>query len=178
MEKKIDFLEAYKKPRQRGDFSALLKRTMVLVVILYCFSLIGIIGFWSFLEKENKQIKNQIEVKKSQLTQLKKKESLQFLLKYQLSALSKLWSSTRTDFSQILSFFLKFSPEGLELRGIKISNKGEIQIEGVASHSLAFANFLEKIIYGEGMQLFSRVILNSLSRQADGSYNFSFTLNL
>jgi len=176
MKKEIDFLKDYEKISSPKKLSRFLTVGMFVVVIFYSLLVAGTLSFWFFLKKEHQEINRQIEVKKSQISQLRKKESLQVLLKQRLTSLAKLWSLKGGNLPRILSFFLQMSGEGVSLTEIKASAKGEVGVTGTAPNALNFARFLEKITSSDNANICSKIILTSVSRQKDGGYNFSLSL--
>ncbi len=177
MKKGIDFLKAYEKVGPPKKLSRAFALGMIVSVVFYSLLAAGTISFWLYLKKEHQQISRQIEVKKSQISKLQKKESLQVLLKQRLSSLAKLRPSKGGDFPRLLSFFLQFSEEGVNFKEIKVSDGGEVEISGTASNAFSFARFLEKMTSADEAKIFSKITLTSVTRQKDGSYNFSLSLN-
>lgn len=172
MKKELDFLKAYeKKVEIRGDiFKIFGKRLFIILVSIYCPLAGGIFFYWSILKKEYKQIITQIEIKKTKIKQQEKKESLYFLLKNQLSSLSKILSSNEENRFQVFSFLTQLSGGEVEISEIKVFSNGEIKISGVAPDAFSFARFLNEITGSESISPFSRIILDSLSRQKEGVY--------
>jgi len=176
MKKEIDFLKAYKKTSEPSkNILQALKNGLILVTAIYCILLGGIFSWWSILKKEFQGIENQIDTKKAEIQQQKKKESLYVLLKNQLSSLSKIFSSKEENYSQILSLFFQISEGKVKISEIKISPEGEIHISGTATSAFNLASFLEDAVNSEQMKIFSKITLNSLLRQKEGAYNFSMT---
>jgi len=176
MEKGIDFLKAYEKPGRPKELSRIFKVGMFVIVIFYCLLSAAVLSFWVSLRKEHQEVNRQIEVKKTQISQLRKKESLQILLKQRLSSLAKIWTLKKRDFPRFLSFFLQISSEGVDFSEIKISSEGTVTARGTAVNALVLGKFLEKITSSEMASVFSKITLTSVTRQKDGSYNFDLLL--
>jgi len=176
MKKGIDFLKAYEKPPFQKNFSQFSKIGMIVIVVFYCFLTGVIIFYWTFLKNQYQEIITQIDTKKSQITQLKKKELLQVLLKQQLSSLNSLFLSKRGEFPRLLSFFLQLSSDEISIGNIKISSSRQINVEVTANSALSFSRFLEKITNPENFEKFSEIKLESLTRQKEGGYSFSLSL--
>jgi hypothetical protein len=175
MKREIDFLNAYKKISQPSkNIASILKSGLLITTAAYCLFLIIVFSWWGFLKKDFQKIENQIEVKKTEIKKLEKKESLYVLLKNQLSFLSKVFSSGEDNRTRILSFLFQLSDGRSKITEIKISPRGEeVQLSGEAADAFALANFLDTIVSSEQLKVFSKITLNSLSRQKDGSYRFS-----
>ncbi len=176
MKKGIDFLKAYEKPGRPKELSRIFKVGMLVIIIFYCLLSAAVLSFWFSLKKEHQEINRQIEVKKSQISRLRKKESLQILLKQRLSSLAKIWTLKKGDFPRFLSFFLQISSKEVNLSEIKISSGGTVTVKGTAANAFILGRFLEKMTSNEAANIFSDITLTSVTRQKDGSYNFGLSL--
>ena len=156
MKKGIDFLKAYEKPGRPKELSRIFKVGMFVIVIFYCLLSAAVFSFWVSLKKEHQEVNRQIEAKKSQISKLKKRESLQILLKQRLSSLIKLWSLKEKNFPRLLSFFLEISSEGADISEVKISSGGTLTVKGIAANAFSLGRFLEKITSNEAANIFSK----------------------
>jgi len=175
MDRKIDFLKAYEKPISSKKIPRSLLVGGVIGIIFYIVLIVAIFSFWLFLRKEYGEISHQVEEKKSQISQMRKRESLYILLKQQLNALVKIRSEGEKDFLQAFPFFLKFQGGEINFDKISASAKEGIKLSGRATNASTLANFLSLIVSSESSNLFSKIILDSLTRDKDGSYSFSFS---
>lgn len=175
MEKKIDFLKAYEKPISSQKIPQRLLVGGVIGIIFYIILVVGVFFFWLFLKNEYEEISNRIEEKKSQINQMKKKESLYVLLKQRLSTLTKIRSEKKKDFLQFFSFFLQLQEEEINFDQMSASAKGELKVSGRATNASSFAKFLEVLANPEFDKSFSKIILSSLSRDERGGYIFAFS---
>lgn len=175
----IDFLKAFEKrsaPAKR--LSRFFTIGFFFFIITYFLLVAGTFSLWLFSKNEQQKISQQIEMKKKQINQLKKRESLYFILKQRLSTLAKFKSlKEEKDFPQILSFLLGLNNEGVFFTEIKISEDGKVEISGKTPNFLALSRFLEKLSGEEYSKFFNQIVLTSLNRQEDGGYNFSLSLN-
>jgi len=178
MKKEIDFLKAYeKKTEPARNIFQFLSKGLIGIMVIYCFLLAGIIFYWSILNREFKKVNSQVELKKTRIKQQEKKESLYFLLKNQLSFLPKIIPSGEENYSQIFSSISQIAEEKAKISEIKISSTGETQISGTAVNAFNFDKFLEEVINSEKIRIFSKIILNSISKTKEGNYIFSMTFS-
>jgi len=178
MRKEIDFLKAYEKKNEQGkNIIRFLSGGLILIIVVYCIFLIGVFVYWQVLNKNLKEINNKVELKKTQIKQSQKKESLYFVLKEQLSSLSKLISEAEVNHSQILFPLFQIAENKVKLSEIKISSEGESMISVVAPNAFSLATFLEEITKSKDLERFSKITLSSLSRQKEGNYIFSMTFS-
>ena len=176
MSKKIDFLDAYKKQLSQEGKNTILSKMTLSILVIYCLFLLGTFFIWSFLKRDYSEVNRQIEEKKLKIDQLRKRESLYLILKKRLSFLSGMWPLPEKDI-QFLSFIYNFSSSDLRINDFKISNNKVAQVNGEATNALSMADFLEKIT-GPENNIFSKITLNSLSREKSGAYKFSLSFNL
>lgn len=175
--KGIDFL----KPLKKGDFKKtetlrLLRIGSIVLVIFYCLFVGATLSFWVYLQKESRDISSQIASKKERIEELRKIESLQTVLKQRLSSLNKVFSKKRINYPQVLSYLKEVSLEDVSLKELDLSEGGEVSLTGSAPNASALSNFFERLSSASPLSPFPEIILSSLSRRKDGSYNFSLTL--
>jgi len=178
MKKEIDFLQAYEKKVKPGkDIFRFLTKGLILITIFYCVFLMEVFFYWSILNKNLQDINNKIELKKDEIKRLQKRESLYFLLKNQISFLSKIVLGNEENYSQIFSSIFQLAEGKVEVSEIKISSTGETKVSASAPTAFTLAKFLDEIAGSKDMEIFSKIILNSLSKQKEGGYDFSLTLS-
>ena len=177
MVKEIDFLKAKRKDLHRIEkVVRMLNVTSLVVLIFYCLIVAATI-FLSFqLRDENTKLKSQIDSKKAAISELKPVESLQYVIKQRLSQLAVFFDGNRKSFSSIFSFFQQSISQGINFKKLEITDKGEVTLNGQASNALTLGNFLDSLVADSAVKLFSKVNINSLTKQKDGSYMFNLTL--
>jgi len=177
MRQDIDFLKAYRKKTEPAqNIFRFLKKGLILITIIYCVCLAGVFAYWSFLRKNFQEINSKVELKRAAVKQHQKKEFLYFLLKNQLSSLSKVISKDQENYSQIFSSLFQSAENKVEISEIKILG-GKTEIYASAPTAFSLAGFLDEIAGSEDMRGFSKIILNSLSRSKEEGYSFSMTFS-
>lgn len=174
MKGEIEFLKPYKEKTALPQPLKILTGGVIGALIIYCILMVAIISYWGFLRKEKEKIEKQIEVKKSQINQLRKKESLQVLLKQRLGFLTKEQFFQPGKFPYFLNILSSLQPN-VDLLSIQIF-ENKIEIRGSASNIIDLSGFLEKLETSSEFNVFPNIILDSLARNKDGSYNFSVSL--
>lgn len=174
----VDFIRA---EREAGLAKAKARRPVkvgsIVFLIFYCLVVGATFSFWLILSRSSEQVKQEISLKKQRISSLKKTESLQILLKQRLSLLTKVVFEKKPSYSQILLYFEEISPEGLVLDNLKLTDKGGVDISGVASNVVALSDFLEDLVSEQSGEVhFPEITLSSLSRSEDGDYKFSLLL--
>lgn len=171
----IDFFQAQKKAAGFGG--KLVKRWLTKVSFILVIIYLLVAGFvFSFLvygRGEYNRVSRQITAQKQQLTKLTKIESLQLVLKQELSVLSQFLAKKRPNHSQLLSYFEKVSPIGITIKQIEIGEKGETKLDGMAENALVLGEFLDNLKSATVKSPFLNVALSSASRQSTGVYQFS-----
>lgn len=179
MKRGIDFLKAYKEPSLKEvKLLRFLKVGIFLFLICYCLLVGAAFSYWVYLRGENTRLGEQISLKKQRIGELRKIESLQIILKQRLSLLNKLFSKSKPNYSQLLTYLQQVSPEGIIFKEIRINEDGEVNISAKAPSALVLSRFLENLSSPSPSETsyFSEMTLLAGSRQKDGSYNFSFSL--
>lgn len=164
-------------PARQTQFLRLAKTGSVVLLIFYCLVAGGVFSFWFSTQRLSREVEEEVVIKKGQIADLKRIESLQVLLKQRLSALEILSSEKPPDYKALLVYFDRFPPGEVAINEILFSADGEISFSGQAVNSLLLANFLDSLSW-EKKDLFSQIILSSVSRQKDGSYSFSLNLQV
>lgn len=161
----------------KKEVSAEKARTIRLVktgsfVLLVGYSLVAlaIFSFWFYLQKEGQRVEQQINLKKRQIKELEKIESLQLILKGRLSTLGQILNRKEPNYSLFLGYFEQFLSQGIGLTSLNLSDEGKVVFSGLAENASDLASFLEKI--GEEKTLFSRVVLTTVVRNEEGQYSF------
>lgn len=162
-------------PARQTQFLRLAKTGSVVLLVFYCLVAGGVFSFWFSTQRLSREVEEEIMIKKEQIADLKRIESLQVLLKQRLSALEVLSSEKSPDYKALLVYFDRFPPGEVTINEILLSAGGQISFSGQAVNSLTLANFLDSLSW-EKNDLFSQVILSSVGRQKDGSYLFSLNL--
>lgn len=183
MVQEIDFLKSRKQAglkqlRQRR----FLKIGSLIFLISYCLVAGGIFAFWLYLDQANQGVEKEITLKKEQIVELKSIESLQILLKQRLSLLTSLFSQKTPAYSQVFLSFEQMTTafDGLSLTEFGLlEDKKKMVVAGTAINAIVLGNFLEELKRSTEMEKhFAKISLNSMSRQAGGSYNFSLALDV
>lgn len=178
MIQEIDFVRAERKARFAKDKARRpVKTGSIVFLIFYCLVVGATFSFWLTLNRSSEQIKKEISLKKQRISELKKTELLQTLLKQRLSSLAKIVFKKEPTYSQILLYFEEISPEGLILSDYKLTDKGEVDVSGTANNVVVLSDFLEDLVDEQKEEVyFSEITLSSLSRGEDGDYKFSLLL--
>jgi hypothetical protein len=178
MKREIDFLKAYEqKTESTANIIRFLSKGLILFAVVYCICTAGVFVYWSLLSKNLNEINNKIELKKNEIRSQQKKESLYFLLKNQLSFLSKVFSGTQENYSQIFSSVFQLAGDDVEISQLKISANGETMISAMTSSAFSLADFLDRVTDDKDMGSFSKITLNSLTREKEGNYSFSLSFS-
>ena len=180
MPDQIDFLKADNQASlQKLKQKKILKLGSLIFLIFYCLLAAAIFSFSLYLSQANRGLNKAIALKKKQIVQLQKTESLQLLLKQRLVSLAPIFSQKRPDYHRDLLFFKEISPQGLNLTDFKFSEKQKMSVKGEATNALILNDFLRQLkVSTVATQEFAKVNLGSLSRKTDGSYEFSLNLEL
>lgn len=146
----------------------------IVLLIFYCLFVAALFSFSIYLGQANEKIAQEIETKKHQITELKKVESLQLILKQRLSSLTELITKKEVSYPQLLNQLDETLEAGITIKEISLTDAGVMTISGTASQATVLARFLDKLT-GKKI-IFSTVVLTSISRQKDGSYLFNIDL--
>lgn len=173
----IDFLKLRREiSAKQTRFLRLLKTGSLVLLIAYCLVAAIIFSYWVYLRRENQTIKTQTAASKQKISELKKTESLQIILKQRLSSLDKFFSQKSVDYSRSLSFLEDVSVTGIFLKELDLNQEGRVILAGSATDAVALSNFLENLSSENSKDLFSKIVLSSASRGKDGDYNFSLLM--
>lgn len=179
MEKEIDFLKAKRKELYKFQrVIRMLNVASLVVLVLYCLIVAATIFLIFEFKGENQKLNSQINIKKAKISELKEVESLHYVLKQRLSGLTKYFSEKRNPSALVFSFFQSSITSGITLKKMEISSLGEINLNGQATDVLTLANFLDSLGTEEALNLFSKISINSLTKQKDGSYAFSLLMKV
>jgi Tfp pilus assembly protein PilN len=150
----------------------------VSLALLAVYSLILIItfSFWFYTNRKSQQVEQQINLKKRQIKDLEKIESLQLTLKGRLTVIRQILAQGEPDYSLFLNYFNQFSSEGIDLSSFAFASDGQLVLSGSAENAPGLSSFLEEIISQEA--LFSRVNLTTIVRTEEGGYNFDLELEV
>lgn len=178
MIQEIDFVRAEREARlAKAKTQRPVKAGGIVFLIFYCLVVGVTFSFWLVLNRSSGQIKKEINLKKQRISDLRKTELLQVLLKQRLSSLAKVVFKKEPTYSQILLYFEEISPEGLFLDNFKLTDKGEVNVSGTASNVIVLSDFLKDLVNEQLAEAyFSEITLSSLSRSEDGDYKFSLLL--
>lgn len=173
----IDFLKSRREvDSQQARFLRLLKTASLILLIAYCLVMAVIFSYWVYLRRESQTIKVQTTASKEKISELKKTESLQIILKQRLSSLDKFFSQKSVDYSRSLSFLEDVSTGGVFLKELELNQEGRMTLAGSATDAVALGNFLENLSSENSQDLFSKIVLSSANRGKDGDYNFSILM--
>lgn len=180
MIKEIDFLKAKRKDFYKAQkLIRLLNVGSLVGLIFYCLVVAATIYLLFQLKSENQELQNQIKIKKDEVGRFKEVESLQYVLKQRLTPLTKIITPNRKSPSSWLSFFQGSLDTGVVFKKLDMTDKGEISFGGQAPDAIALGRFLDYFNTDEAKNIFTKTLVNSLSKQKDGSYlfNLSFVVN-
>jgi hypothetical protein len=179
MVKDIDFLKAKKKGLYRVEKVVRMINVASLVVLIFYCLIVAATIFLSFqLRDENKKLKSQIDSKKAAISELKPVESLQYVIEQRLAKLLIYFSSNKKSDSTIFSFFQQAITQGINVRKLEFTDKGEVMLSGQASNALTLGNFLDSLVTESAVKMFNKVNINSLTKQKDSSYMFNLALTI
>lgn len=150
----------------------------VVLLVFYCLIVVGIFSLWLYTRQESQEVDRQIAVKKQNITDLEKIESLQILLKQRLASLTALVGKKTADYPKILSYFTQFPSNEIILDEITLLENGKVTLSGQAVNTLVLSDFLESLVQGEGDDLFAQIILSSFTRQEKGNCAFNLSMEV
>lgn len=159
---------------KRVKLAGKVKMATFLLAVFYCLAVGGVFSFWLILKRQSDQVATKIELQKKKIGELAEVETRQTFLKQRLSALTPLLAKEAIDYQAVLTQFEASVPEGVAFERIELNQEGKLDFEGTAVHVVALADFLEKLLASEA----ESIKLSSISREANGSYSFSFSLNV
>lgn len=162
-----------KAPFRESQSVRLVKAGSVVLLILYFLVSLGVFSFWLYVRKEFQRVNQEMTVKRQRIADLEKIESLQVLLKQRLSSLKAFSVEKPLDYKGLLVYFTQLSSAEIAFKDIAISRNGEVVLSGEATNGHILADFLDQISGEKGKNLFTRIVLSSVSRQEDGSYSFN-----
>jgi hypothetical protein len=147
-----------------------------LILIVYCLIVAGSLSFWLILRKQNEQLLAKIEFQEKRIKELESVESQQTFLKQRLSNLLPLLTEEKADYKAIMDKVQSFISEGIVLNQFNVTRDGDLDCGGMASNAVVFGTFIESLLADENLA--DKVKLSSASRQEDGTYTFSFFLDV
>jgi len=176
MNKGIELLQGQKEEKAKEVRQArVAKASGFLIVILYCLVVGVVFSFSFYLQKQEENVNQEVAATKQKITDLKKVESQQLILKDRLKFLSDKMSESQFDFDKIIVFFEKLNTEGMTIDSLSFSGKDQVTAEGSVENALVLGQILDILQSPDGNP-FGLVILNTVSKTEEIGYKFSLTL--
>lgn len=178
MEREIDLLKVKEKISEREiKLKRFLQVGSGILLIFYILVLGGVFSFWVIQQRESQLVRDKIKRAEAKVSGLKKIESLQVTLKERLEVLASVFGEDKVNYQDVLTQFEQLTPSGVTLESIDLSKNGRITIEGSAETSVSLGEFLVNLTKPEE-ENFKNVVLSSIRRTEEGSYDFSLRLLL
>lgn len=178
LEKGINFLAG-----QQAKIRARLKRLMLIqvsafsVLVIYAMAVVGLFGYYFWLNKENKDIQTKINRQKNNIQENTEIEMKQVFLKSKLSSLVPVFKAKQKH-QQLTDAIFTLLPVGISISGFTIAESGDIAFSGEAADFSSLKNFLARL---ENKNLTPHVLIEfaeirNIRIKAGGGYGFSITL--
>lgn len=177
--REINLLQIYRTiPERAVRLIRNAKITAFLLLIFYCLVVGGIFSFWLILRRQNAVVASKITSQERRINELRQVESLHIFVKQRLSALSPFLAKELVDYKEVLTRLENLTPPGVILANIGLNQEGNLGISGTAPNAVVFANFLDQLLISGSDEFAEEIMLSSASRQENGSYSFTLTLNV
>lgn len=154
------------------------KITSILILVFYCLFAAGTFSFWLVSRKESEQMARKVQAQKERINDLEQIEFLYTFLKQRLSSLVPVLTQERVDYKTSLDTLQDFIPDGIVLDQVSLDQAGHLSFGGQAANALALANLLEELAGPASDDFATNVRLASTSRQENGGYTFSLTIDV
>jgi len=160
---------------------ALIRKTRVVSFIglaIYCLLVGGLFSFLLILQGQESEIERKIDVQKRRITQLKEVETMHVFLKQRLSNLVSFYDQGKIDYPEVITQLEALLPDQVELNSFDMNEEGKLNLRGEAANAVVLADFFNRVLSPTNDEIAQRAELSSASRQGDGSYSFSLSLDV
>jgi uncharacterized membrane protein affecting hemolysin expression len=146
----------------------------LIVLGAYCLVVMVVVGYNYSLGVQLKNLNNSISARKMRITELKKVELQQLLLKQRLSALEDYLNKPAYPYTQVIENLEEDAQGTIVLDRFVFDGKGSVTFTGKAPDAVRLSDFLGGLL-GENKSetVFSEIKLAGLSRNINGNYQFS-----
>jgi len=180
LNKGINFLA-----QEQSKIRAKLKRLMLIqvsafsVLVIYIFGVVGLFGYYFWLNRESKNIESQINRQKTQIQKYTAVEMKKVFLKDKLASLAPIFESKKKH-QQLADAVFTLLPVGISINGFTISETGDINFSGEAAEFSSLKNFLARL---QNKNLTPHILIEyaeieNIRLKSEGGYGFSVTLKL
>lgn len=139
---------------------------------------IGVIGVSIYQSVTIRNLNNDIETEKSQLSELKDKEAVAYFLKNRIDAINK-FSTTQNTQNEVYDLITSLLPPGVVILALQIDKSDKVFVQGETGSSksldVLFNNLSDPQTHTGKI---ASVSIESVSKNRTGVINFTLTINL
>jgi len=147
-----------------------------ILLIVYLIVGVGMLVYWFNLTSQKNQVRQLTESKKQSITGLNKVEYSLVALKQRLEFFQKAKQRSKINFGSAIEQIYSLEIPGTSIDSLVIKNDGSLNIKGKAGQSINLADFIKGLV-NQKKQI-KKMVLESLTRLPDGSYDFELNLIL
>lgn len=160
---------------ERAKFKKVQAVSIIFLLVLTAIA-VAVVALRFLQSQEIEKNKTQLETVENLIQGLKNKEVSLTVLKNRLSAINKL-TSTPSKQKSLYTLISSLIPAQVSVTSVVIDKNSNLNLSITASDSTAFADFLESLTSVEKNEdRISQVIIDSLSRNKDGSLRVSLKI--
>lgn len=176
----VNFLRIYQeKIRQRAQRIFYLQLSAFSLLVIYGLVVVGTFAYFFILGSEGKILDDKINFQKKRIEEAVATETKQVYLKSKLTNLANVLESSRNH-QLVVEGVFSLLPEGVEVQGFSLSEKGEVSFQGRASSFQSLKNLFENIEKGQlaGKLPIYKAVVTQVSLDEKGGFNFGMVLNI
>ncbi|MFC1727223.1 hypothetical protein ACFL0Y_01745 [Patescibacteria group bacterium] len=166
------------RPEKQKAVERKVKVISLLVLLSYCLLAAGIFSYSLYLKRKDTKLSQNIEIQKTNITNLKPVELVNAFVKHRLSAIELFMTPRPIDYSLALTEFETLVPSQIKVNQLKLDLEGKLVVEGEAQDVLALTDFVDGLISDEADDFIDRVTLSTASRNEEGNYSYSLNIFL
>jgi len=177
MAKGIELLQGQKEARIKQIRAIRSVRMFSLLgLLLYCL-VVGLVFSYSlYIDKQQQNVKQNIENKKQKILSLKKTESQQIILKDRLSYLKKYFDEQKLDYDKTITFLEALENEDVNFSQFTTKEDLIINLTGKTKNATVLSHFLESLEKEDESNPFKEISLSNVGKSSEGMYSFTLKL--